>query len=805
MLRSYIAAAFCEQIVQFTQSRSQRYTWLAYYLAASPNNEFWKVLQREITDQLRSLPLFWARAGVASLYAKEVYHLPSCYRDEDGTPLFNHSPEQYLSESYPPKFLTKLKYLGVKSLTFEMFLDDMAVDLEARASRIKMHHVEEMESDDWHRRVTQTIVDNLQESMRKIKKLAFIPLTNGQWVSYCEGIFFDASQTGSAAPKDVKLKLVSDSALPMHLWKPVFRSLGVSPIQSSDIMAKIKEMHIKWQKHKVNFCRTQIKDHLQYLYLNGDKTQYLGDFCLLNHVGEILTRKSDSDCRWYFKQSDNELTTFALLKFCNRSDIQFLHPEITGLIPSEQRNCHGVTWTEWLENSVGVRSVPIMLVRLKRGRYVLSPEFNHVLAQDPTKLPRLLWRNCSAYRNVLEVVQSDIEEIFQCIKIPTAGGLVYPVNATYLPTQDLQNLCKDLHIQGPLLPELADLVNSESSNKDAKKFLTKRLGVRDVIDADFCIKALIELKASPVSKEDKQKAAKEIYILLWRMCHGGSLDPGSRKQLKSVFNTHSLVLCHDSQAKEQQWLPLSECVWDKDGGEFTDMVSIRSQYFGLKKLFVDYLDIKKPSLYMYVRSLEKYLGACSAENMSMIKQILEKISLVIDDNKISSTESDQSSAADIDLDYGSEASSNTDTDSDTDSDNDGDNDEESSEGSVSVHSREESFESDSDDNAAFEKLNRGDFRFLPVRKPDGTYKLTSIRAAFVIPDLQHLLDDFKTEMPFLDLTSEQIHACRTLIKCLNLEPKLLSKLGEYETKTIHGCEDEEDTRIFRGKAAAFCG
>ncbi|KAK5079865.1 hypothetical protein LTR70_002210 [Exophiala xenobiotica] len=818
-LRSEVAQAFCEQVSYFARGPDLRYSWLHYYSSRFQAKEFWVELQEAITDLLWDVPLFWPRSKERLLRAREIYHLPCCYCHDEGDPLFDDVPEQYLAKEYSDHLSAKLVSLGVEDLPVEIFLKHVACDLDMEDSNIKAYcTTKDNDKDSWHEKVTQILIQELQgkSATRKdtIKELKFIPLTNGRWVPYAEGVLFDTSLAESAAPKDVKLKIISNSALPMKVWKPIFQQLGVSSTQPSNIVSKIEEMHLAWGNDRAKITQSRSLDHLQYIFMNGAKNQMLSQhFRLLNHSGDMRARLSDTVRRFYFKDDDNELGCFALLESCDSPDVQFLHPRVVDLVPHSESNCHGVTWTEWLRNNVGVRSAPVILVQPANQPPQLSAEFGHMKKRHPEKIARLLWQHRSTYRRELKGLSPDAAMLIRNIEIPTAGGLECPISESYLPHQDLVHACHNLGIQGPLLSEIQDLLESPSSEKEATDLLIKRFGVREKVDVDFCVKALMELKSSGNPAEIERKSVKAIYGQLLRSCEGELQDPESRSKLTEEFEKYSLIFYHDSERQTQQWLPLSKCLWDPDDGLFTGMISIRSQYMDLEELFQTYLNIDKPSLYMYVRTLEGRLGNDSKENITTIEQIIIKISSAIDDDQVRESISDQLSESDDEESSVSDANSSLGNNDDEGSESDADSasasnteeDSESDNDSTSANDTDGESESDFDDDKAFARLARRDFKFLPVREPDGTYRLASIRAAFVIPDSYELRDDFKGLVPMLDLTLDQIHACSRLIENLGLSSKLLSQLGKYEPDVINDCEDQDQTQIFRRKAAAFCG
>ena len=156
----------------------------------------------------------------------------------------------------------------------------------------------------------------------------------------------------------------------------------------------------------------------------------------------------------YFK-SNGEIHAQALFKPNGSKPgfpASYIHRQYLEAVSSDAKS-KDVTWRQWLEQHLCVRYHPELLVSIKKPGeaefWRLSTDFKYVLRHQSKYVVELLYEVWPDLPDDLSDYEDVLNELSEA-QVPIKNGCTRPLNRTWLPSEELKGICKDLGLPNGL-------------------------------------------------------------------------------------------------------------------------------------------------------------------------------------------------------------------------------------------------------------------------------------------------------------------------------------------------------------------
>ncbi|KAK0103681.1 hypothetical protein ONS95_005691 [Cadophora gregata] len=482
-------------------------------------------------------------------------------------------------------------------------------DLETRHSRMMTTEAEDI----WHTLAAELIMDIYlrQPSLRaRLVSLPLIPLMDGSWVNSRDHEIYFPSRSGVAIPADL-VDTIHPAAARMPSRESLFIELGVLRRSPEFFIEMIWKVYL--EGGGASYLASS-KDHLSYLYWNNEGIQHSKYQVMWIYDDE--NKKVSSRRKVIYFQSDYQYSAKQLLKATShprnpartfpRCLVPFLHSDYMNLFPASTRR-GGVSWLDWLENSLGVRHVP----RLKSDGGSLSQEFRHIIARQP----RMLVGTLKEYWDTYQVDMSPpiCQEIWQAEVACSGSRALRKLRSTYMPLPDLKNKVQALGISRGFPILQIDGASEERNLRRSWIFLEEfRVGFVD--DLRFYIEVVRQHEA--LTQRTWDTTAQENVIRSYEAIADRQTG-NDTELLRQVFDDDDVslilrprALCPNSN--NPSWTDTRSCVWEGPEDILDrEVLALVPQYRDNEKLchfFTQVLGIKDADWEDYIRVLSTLKG-----------------------------------------------------------------------------------------------------------------------------------------------------------------------------------------------------
>lgn len=490
-----VASAFADAMVVFCKLPALKYQWMRYLPGDFISDEFWSTLWTMLREKLEQTPLLESWSG-RGLYKPLDLERPSeSFTAEDRTPLLPdlEGAEVYLSPKYTGADFQILKRLGTMPLQWNKFLDRLDADLSnPSGSKWKL-----MKNADWRTRMCKVLWrffwENHIDGQGCLRNLALIPLRDGKWVSSVSRtrIYFPKTDDIDI-PADLGLDLVRPMAIENAAWADLLSSLGATKCPQKVVISSILERYDSTSLDNLELLNAVA--HIRYLYwfLPKAHSSLAPQVRLANQRGSLLREGQ----YMYFPNDEDDYSPTQLFKQDAKlpgHPVNFLHGDyLEAVDPSIIRN--GRSWTTWLEEVVGVRSIPELRATGHEG---LSKEFRYIIKHRSDRLLGTLKSGWAVYR---PQISSILEEKLQNSNVRLENGGRTSLRRTFLPFPKLKQIAVELCIADacPFLA-ISDLLRDED-RLDWTFVRDLQVGIEE--NLDFYLSALETFKMiSPALKD----------------------------------------------------------------------------------------------------------------------------------------------------------------------------------------------------------------------------------------------------------------------------------------------------------------
>ena len=512
-----VAIAFADAVVVFNKRALLRYQWMRYLPEDFIADEFWRALWTLVRGKLEQTPLLkpWSRNGLYK--PSDLEKLSESFLAEDRSPLLPdlEGAEIYLSPKYTEADFQILKRLGTKTLQWGKFVDRLDADLRIPGGS-KWRILET--NADWRTRIckllSRAFIKNYPSRQQRLRRLAFIPLRDGRWVSSASvtEIYFPKT-AGIPVPADLGLDLVCPVAAEHASWLDLLSKLGVMSCPQDSVITSIHERYNATNLD--NFKLFDAVAHIRYLYwfLPKDHSSLAPQVRIANQHGSLLRK----DQYLYFPDEGDDYSPSKLFKQDAQlpgHPVHYLHKNYLKAVGPEIIH-HGRQWMEWLEEVVGVRRRPELRAK-KHNR--LSKEFQYIVDHRSNRLLGTLKRGWAYYRPQIDDF-AEGELLSSAVLLE--NGCRLPLLRTFLPLPKLKQIAAELRIadEYPFIAISELLRDEEISEWMFVKDL--QVGIED--NLDFYLSALETFKTTKhaLNITSARDQLARIYQNIQSRCTGG--------------------------------------------------------------------------------------------------------------------------------------------------------------------------------------------------------------------------------------------------------------------------------------------
>ncbi|KAF2459569.1 hypothetical protein BDY21DRAFT_317672 [Lineolata rhizophorae] len=567
-LVSGVADAFHDAVIRFCRHPSLQYSWMRYLPTDTILDDFWDKLREQIYSRLRTTAILRSRLGTLR-GPGQLRILSAEYCDDDGEPLVaDLTPELYLSDKYRKGDVNTLRLLGLADLRLPEFLERFGADLERQESRFKNPSTD----DAWYAKISNVLCRpferrQLSSLKNTVRDLPLIPLQDKTWVSSHARTYFPT--TGSSPiPKDIGLKLVQPELVQRPGWKHLLSQLGVDFCELSQVISLIR-LKYKSPLESKAVTPSESVSHLVYLFWNLQEHEDHIDDCIwiMDDKRRRIRRSSFRQMPIYFRDLDDYKPFPLFWKIQTKDEnapgleVSFINDFLyLGAVKDEARN-HGRSWTEWLEDVVGIKRAPV----LADGEGKLSREFKYIISHRSQKLLSTLKAHWGLYEAQLQMIKAALISSY----VTSDTGMRVQLGNSYLPLPELKEAVASLKISKFPFVKIDQSLKDEE--RDEWAFVSGlKVGIH--LDLRFRLDALAHaaiFSPARASAFPPREPCPDVIDNLFEF-YGAiqfSCSTEEEKELvRKYFDKKSVIYVpfrlHNGVCAEASWRKSNECVWD---------------------------------------------------------------------------------------------------------------------------------------------------------------------------------------------------------------------------------------------------
>ncbi len=415
------------------------YTWMRFLSHHNPiQDSLLTGLLSLIIEGLRKKPILRSVSGLTKLPASLIF-IPLNFRNRDRKLLVGSS-DNYLSFEYHVRDVPFLEILGVESMTFNRFLEELE-------SMSKKGFAELPPT--WHEDIASAVLpwpkatvfrrsngSNLStDQVRRLERLEIIPVQNGAWTSIAKGpIYFSNTDDHVEIPSDIDLRLVCAEPALSEVRVELYRNLGVECLKSESVVKALISSYrsifaTPFATNATNVTLEQSVGHVHYLFTvsASDDFSLMYLFNSSGRQAEIGTLYMD-----LAPDSSNSLRTlFGPLKQHSSMFIHSSYTDITKRMSKKEKS----SYLSWLREQFSIAIVP----RLSR-KGKLSRDFCGLMDCWPSQsILSILRDNWDSYKSKVLESQRLRESIAHWV-VNCGNGKTRQLSKTCLPIKGLTEI-----------------------------------------------------------------------------------------------------------------------------------------------------------------------------------------------------------------------------------------------------------------------------------------------------------------------------------------------------------------------------
>ena len=394
----------------------------------------------------------------------------------------------YLSSRYLESDIQYLDVIGVKEMSEFVFF------LELKSLLLNSMDKFKAKSNAWHSHLATILMRLSQQHSSQLRDLTLVPLSDNSWVAAgCRQILFPANKAEFELPGGLELSVVDSAAASDPERRKMFKYLGVGDLEQEPVVRHIEDLHLK--SNSSSITHAALVSQIKFLYSAGWKNPTFQRFWFTSESGQRL--------RGLQLYQDSSKPHSATKYFgAYRSKFRFIHKDYMAAVGANRD-----MWTRWLEERMGVATIPRLVTPTSYRGFKLSEDFEFVIKNFPSSDVLLLLReNWEEYYKYLDPNQAKrwngeyLDSAFASTEGSTCAfalkkkigsmlvtcttGKKHRLDTTFLPSKELLIASQD----GAPFVDISD-------GNDTRWQVLETLGVSVKVDVSFFLHCLERLQA----------------------------------------------------------------------------------------------------------------------------------------------------------------------------------------------------------------------------------------------------------------------------------------------------------------------
>lgn len=444
-LRDAAVDALIKAAQAFNRGR-MKYTWLRYLPLKDEVSGFFERFKNRLLDQISNEPLLenWnddmVQPSTLTFVSKEKF---ADSTDRPMTLAYGNPNKAsvYLSPRYSDADLDYLKAIGVKEMSNEDFLRDLASFMDGHFLEFQERPLE------WHTRLAEVLIPLALNPtlLPSIKELKLVHLRDGRWVSVAgheRSILFPGEPDGCEVPSGIDFLVVHQRAALNPLINQLYSSIGVHHFSVSRLFDFILEMHKDPNFNPRRISRGALISQAAFLYSAGWRVERNARIWFVSERNERVLAS-----RLYMDSEEEHSASSIFVNHRNR--FPFLHPEYLSAIPGNREN-----WLRWLVEELNVAIYPRIHKYVSETSFDLSNEFRFISVNRPIDFLVLLKNRWDKYSSYIEkdenqaagtepnVSRTRIRENLAAVRVRCQDRQLYRLDQTFLPLEELVSVAQ---------------------------------------------------------------------------------------------------------------------------------------------------------------------------------------------------------------------------------------------------------------------------------------------------------------------------------------------------------------------------
>ncbi|KAK3985427.1 hypothetical protein QBC44DRAFT_384907 [Cladorrhinum sp. PSN332] len=561
-LRKHLARTFVDAVKQMCQDAGLRFQWMRYLPALTGyhcHDPFWSGFMDMLKKSMLESCILVPQVNPEKFRTiGQLRWFGSLCFDGNNQLLFDDLDGENavcISQEYKPSDIDLLKGYGLKSATMIDHIIPM-VEADLKRSNSKMKSPDTDTDPRWHTTAVKLLMfpfanarnESLESARLKIKTLNLLPLSTGEWISAdTNTVHFPTTMTSRIPiPPGLGLKLVHPHAAEHPHRKRFFETLGVSPLASELVRAKILEKATETCEPLADSV-----DWLHFLYLTCPLEKLSPDDYPYSQVRlqssdladpGVLPSKEDV----YISDKTDKYNPSQLL--LNSEDILYLHSDYLNSPPTR---VGGLDWINWLHDYVRVRR---RLRLVEPDGSGLSLEALSVSQDVPEKflgLLHYLWPHEGDKVLSSKGIQAEISKT----RVLCEGGGSLPLAETILPSPRLKEIASRFLEPGDEPPFLK--LEGPISDDDSAGW--KFLDYFGVIQDDGLAFHLAILRVLTAAPRQQPSRVLDLYKVIYGKSVASANAEEAKATIRSAFQEAQGIYVPATQTSGSAWCALKDC------------------------------------------------------------------------------------------------------------------------------------------------------------------------------------------------------------------------------------------------------
>lgn len=423
-----------------------KYTWIRYLPLNGEVSGFFEPFKKMLLDQISNEPLLENWDGNMARPSTLIFVSKEKFADSTGRPmtLAYENPNKasaYLSPGYSDADLNYFKVIGVKEMSNEDFLKDLASFMDGHFLEFREKPME------WLTRLAEVLIPlalnpNL---LPAIKALKLVYLRDDRWISVSgheNSILFPGEPDGCDIPSGIDILVVHQLAALNPLINQLYSSIGVHHFSVLRLFSLILQIHSDPNFDPWSISREALISQAVFLYSAGWRVN--GNVQIW-----FVSEKNDRVLASRLYMDSTEEYSASSFFVGHRSRFPFLHSEYLTAVSGDPE-----AWHRWLVEQLNVAIYPRIHRYISESSFDLSDEFRFISTNHPTGFLVLLknrWDKYSSYIEKDENLAADTEpnlsktlirQKLAAVILKCQDGQIYRLDQTFLPLEELTSVAQ---------------------------------------------------------------------------------------------------------------------------------------------------------------------------------------------------------------------------------------------------------------------------------------------------------------------------------------------------------------------------